>query len=63
MFNKVNKEQELANKLVNYSCKVKSGEKVLITYSDTSNSFIELTIKSVLIRINLNYKKSLTSNN
>ena len=48
MFNKVNGEKELAEKLVNYSCKVKAGEKVLITYSDTSNSFIELLIEEVV---------------
>ena len=47
MFNKVSKEQELAEKLVNYSCNVKKGEKVLITYSDTSNSFIELLIEEI----------------
>ena len=47
MFNKVSKEEELAKKLVNYSCKVQKGEKVLISYSDTSNSFIELLIEKI----------------
>ena len=47
MFNKVTQEQVLAEKLVNYSCSVKKGEKVLITYSDTSNSFIESLIEEI----------------
>ncbi|MGN0961165.1 MAG: aminopeptidase [Christensenellales bacterium] len=47
MFNKLNHEQELARKLVNYSCSVKKGEKVLITYSDTSASFIETLIEEI----------------
>jgi hypothetical protein len=37
MYNKLTGEQKLAEKLVNYSCKVQKGEKVLITYSDTPN--------------------------
>lgn len=47
MYNKVSNEQKLAEKLVNYSCNVQKGEKVLITYSDTSNSFIELLIEEI----------------
>lgn len=47
MFNKLNHEQLLAQKLVNYSCSVKKGEKVLITYSDTSTSFIETLIEEI----------------
>lgn len=47
MYNKINGERKLAEELVNYSCKVKSGEKVLITYSDTSNSFIEILIEEI----------------
>ena len=47
MFNKQSHEKLLAEKLVNYSCSVKAGEKVLITYSDTPNSFIESLIEEV----------------
>jgi aminopeptidase len=47
MYNKINGEKELANKLVNYSCNVKKGEKVLITYSDASNSLIEILIEEI----------------
>lgn len=47
MFNKVAHEQVLADKIVNYSCKVNKGEKVLITYSDTSDSFIEILIEKI----------------
>lgn len=47
MFNKLNHEKMLAEKLVNYSCNVKKGEKVLITYSDTSTSFIETLIEEI----------------
>lgn len=42
MLNRIEKERELAQKLVDYSCNVKSGEKVLITYSDTPSSFVEI---------------------
>ena len=45
MFNKLTQERLLAEKLVNYSCNLKAGEKVLITYSDTPNSFIENLIE------------------
>lgn len=48
MFNKLSHEQQLAQSLVNYSCKVKQGEKVLITYSDTSNSLIETLIEEIV---------------
>lgn len=34
------REQELARKIVNYSCKVKKGEKVWVEYSETSEGFI-----------------------
>lgn len=47
MFNKVTQEQILADRLVDYSCAVKAGEKVLITYSDTSTSFIETLIEKI----------------
>ncbi|MBO5856738.1 MAG: aminopeptidase [Clostridia bacterium] len=47
MFNKLNSEQLLAEKLVNYSCSVKKGEKVLVTYSDAPNSFIEYLIEEI----------------
>lgn len=47
MINRIAREKELASKLVNYSCKVKAGEKVLITYSDTPTSFIELLIEEI----------------
>ena len=47
MFNRINFEKELAHKLVNHSCKLKENEKVLITYSDTPNSFIELLIEEI----------------
>jgi len=47
MLNRVNYERELAKKLINYSCKVKSGEKVLITYSDTPTTFIEILIEEI----------------
>lgn len=47
MFNKVTHEQILAKELVNYSCSVKKGEKVLVTYSDTSPSFIETLIEEI----------------
>jgi len=47
MFNKLSHERMLAEKLVNYSCSVKAGEKVLITYSDTPNSFIENLIEEI----------------
>ncbi len=47
MYNKLHGEKELAEKLVNYSCKVQKGEKVLVTYSDATNSFIELLIEEI----------------
>ena len=47
MFNKITQEQLLADRLVDYSCSVKPGEKVLITYSDTSTSFIETLIEKI----------------
>lgn len=47
MFNKTNKEIELAQKLINYSCKIKKDEKVLISYSDTPDRFIEILIEEI----------------
>ncbi len=47
MYNNLLDEEKLAEKLVNYSCKVKKGEKVLITYSDCPDTFIECLIESV----------------
>ena len=47
MYNKLNGEHALAEELVNYSCRVKKGEKVLITYSDAPNTFIELLIEEI----------------
>ncbi len=47
MFNRYEEERKLAKMLVNYSCRVKSGEKVLITYSDCPDSFIERLIEEV----------------
>lgn len=37
----------LANKLVNYSCKVRKGEKVLIQYSDADDYFIKCIVNEV----------------
>lgn len=47
MFNKLPREQELAHNLVNYSCRVKENEKVLVTYSECPNTFIELLIEEI----------------
>ena len=47
MYNKINSEKELALQLINHSCRIGKGEKVLITYSDTSNSFIEILIEEI----------------
>jgi len=47
MFNRLTGEQKLAEKLVNYSCKVKEGHKVMITYSDTPSTFIEILIEEI----------------
>ena len=47
MFNIITAEQQLAEKLVNYSCKVKENEQVLITYSDCPNTFIESLIEEI----------------
>ena len=47
MLNRIEKERELAQKLVDYSCNVKAGEKVLISYSDTPSSFIEILIEEI----------------
>lgn len=48
MFNKLLAEEKLANKLVNYSCHVNPGEKVLITYSDCPDSLIECLIEEIV---------------
>lgn len=47
MFNRVEKEKLLAEKIINNSCRVQSGEKVLITYSDTPTTFIEILIEEI----------------
>lgn len=47
MFNRIDNEIKLANKLVNYSCKVKPHEKVLITYSDCPETLIEALIEEI----------------
>ena len=47
MYNKISSEKELAHQLVNYSCNIQPNEKVLITYSNTSNSFIEILIEEI----------------
>lgn len=47
MIDRIAHEKNLAEKLVNYSCNVKQGEKVLITYSDTPSSFIEILIEEI----------------
>ena len=47
MFNYITAEKELAKKLVNYSCKIKEGEKVLITYSNCPNTLIESLIEEI----------------
>ena len=47
MLNKIICERELAKKLVEHSCKVQENEKVLITYSDTPSSFIEILIEEI----------------
>jgi len=47
MFDRISQERILANKLVNYSCKIKPHEKVLISYSDCPHSFIELLIEEI----------------
>ena len=47
MYNKLNGELALAQELVNYSCRVQKGEKVLVTYSDAPNTFIELLIEEI----------------
>lgn len=47
MLNIYEEEKKLANMLVNYSCKVKQNEKVLITYSDCPDSFIERLIEEI----------------
>lgn len=42
------REKQLAKTLVNYSCQVKRGEKVLIEYSDCSNSFLQCLVDEVI---------------
>ena len=70
MFNHLIEEEKLAKKLVEYSCKVKSGEKVLISYSDTPDSFIEYLIEEItnknaipiVYRLDKNIKRRLLLN-
>lgn len=47
MFNKLLAEQHLAEKLVTYSCNVQRGEKVLITYNDCPDTFVEVLIEEI----------------
>ena len=47
MLNRLTHERELAKKLVEHSCKIKENEKVLISYSDTPSSFIEILIEEI----------------
>ena len=47
MFNIIDAEQILANKLVTHSCKVQQGERVLVSYSDCPDSFIETLIEEI----------------
>lgn len=47
MFNRIESERKLAQVLTRHSCKVQNGEKVLITYSDTPSSFIEILIEEI----------------
>jgi len=47
MLNRINLEHILAEKLTDYSCNLKSGDKVLVTYSDTPTSFIEILIEKI----------------
>lgn len=42
------REKTLAKNLVNYSCSVKKGEKVLIEYSSTSNSFLQCLVEEII---------------
>ena len=48
MFNILIEEQKLAKKIVEYSCNIKPDEKVLISYSDTPDSFIEFLIEEIV---------------
>jgi len=47
MYNQIEGERELALQLIKNSCKVEKGEKVLVTYSDTPDSFIEILIEEI----------------
>ena len=47
MFNRIEKERILAEKLVRYSCDIKYNEKVLVSYSDTPSTFIETLIEEI----------------
>jgi aminopeptidase len=70
MFNKISEEIKLAEKLVNYSCKVKENEKVLVTYSNCPDSFIEALIEEItkakaipiIYRLDKNIKRRLLLN-
>ena len=47
MLNIINKERELAKKLIEHSCNINSNEKVLIIYSNTPSTFIENLIEEI----------------
>lgn len=42
------REKILAKKIVNYSCNIKKGEKVLIEYASTTNSFLTCLVNEIL---------------
>lgn len=50
MLDRIKKERELAIQLLDHSCKVEPNEKVLISYSDTPTSFIEILIDEIAKR-------------
>ncbi len=47
MYNTIEQSIKLANRLVNYSCKVQAGEKVLITYGDCPDTLIQAIIEEI----------------
>ena len=47
MLDRIKKERELAIQLLDHSCKINSGEKVLISYCDTPTSFIEILVDEI----------------
>lgn len=50
MFNRIEKEKMLAKRLVEYSCNIQTNEKVLISYSDTPTTFVEILIEEIYKR-------------